>query len=257
MEFLRSLVSAITDGVIIFGGVLPYVPQYQQIKNTGSSEGFSTLVCFVLLASNIMRVFFWFARHFETALLWQSLVMIVTQLVMLKLCLTVKGSRDLGSSSQRTRSFFDLRARDFWQWTQFADYLAFLALMTLTLAVFGRMFDSYPSYVETLGYASTLTEATLGMPQLYANHKNRSTVGVSMGMVGGWLVGDSFKTIYFLAKGAPTQFLVCGIVQLVVDFLIINQMFTDKDSAFHQRVSQHTHSHLGGHSHGHHGHSHH
>ena len=43
-------------------------------------------------------------------------------------------------------------------------------------------------------------------------------------LIGSWLIGDAFKTAYFFGTGAPIQFLVCGIIQLVVDVSILSQM---------------------------------
>lgn len=44
---------------MVVGAVLPYIPQYLSIRKTNSSAGFSTLVCLVLLISNISRIIFW------------------------------------------------------------------------------------------------------------------------------------------------------------------------------------------------------
>lgn len=44
---------------MIVGGVIPYVPQYKQIKRTQDPEGFSLLVCLTLLIANTLRILFW------------------------------------------------------------------------------------------------------------------------------------------------------------------------------------------------------
>lgn len=46
-------------GAMIVGGVLPYVPQYYQIKRTQNADGFSLHVCLALLVANILRILFW------------------------------------------------------------------------------------------------------------------------------------------------------------------------------------------------------
>jgi hypothetical protein len=45
-------------------------------------------------------------------------------------------------------------------------------------------------------------------------------------MIGSWFIGDLFKTIIFIAKAQPVQFILCGITQLVLDILIIAQIKT-------------------------------
>lgn len=54
-----GLLSWLASSVMVFGGAVPYVPQYQEIQRTGNTEGFSTRVCLVLLIANILRIFFW------------------------------------------------------------------------------------------------------------------------------------------------------------------------------------------------------
>jgi len=56
---LQSLVRWIAAGAMVIGGVVPYIPQYRDIKRSENSEGFSTYVCLVLLVANLLRIFFW------------------------------------------------------------------------------------------------------------------------------------------------------------------------------------------------------
>lgn len=57
---------------MIFGGVIPYWPQYREIQRTENASGFSTYVCLALIAANSLRIIFWFVLfepfirlHFE------------------------------------------------------------------------------------------------------------------------------------------------------------------------------------------------
>ncbi|XP_018431302.1 PREDICTED: PQ-loop repeat-containing protein 1-like, partial [Nanorana parkeri] len=80
------LLSWLSSGVMVVGGVVPYIPQYQEIRRTSSTDGFSTGVCLVLLVANILRIFFWFGKFFEFPLLLQSVLMIGAMLAILHLC---------------------------------------------------------------------------------------------------------------------------------------------------------------------------
>jgi hypothetical protein len=84
------LVSYVASGFMIFGGVVPYMPQYRIINRSRNAQGFSTLVCLALLVANILRILFWFGHPFELPLLTQSVIMIACMLVMLELCIRVK-----------------------------------------------------------------------------------------------------------------------------------------------------------------------
>ncbi|KAL4838778.1 hypothetical protein H8958_014332 [Nasalis larvatus] len=162
---LHQLVSWGAAAAMVFGGVVPYVPQYRDIRRTQNADGFSTYVCLVLLVANILRILFWFGRRFESPLLWQSAIMILTMLLMLKLCTEVRVANELNA---RRRSFAVLPA-------------------------------------QALPLASGAVEC--------------------IKMVLMWTSGDAFKTAYFLLKGAPLQFSVCGLLQVLVDLAILGQAY--------------------------------
>ncbi|XP_073534999.1 solute carrier family 66 member 2 isoform X3 [Phyllobates terribilis] len=94
---VHRLVSWGASAAMIFGGIVPYIPQYRDIRRTQNADGFSVYVCLMLLIANILRILFWFGRHFESPLLWQSIIMIVTMLLMLKLCTEVRVANDLNT----------------------------------------------------------------------------------------------------------------------------------------------------------------
>jgi Na+/H+ antiporter NhaD/arsenite permease-like protein len=78
---LMQIVSAVSSGFMIFGGVVPYMPQYRMISRSRNAQGFSTLVCLSLLVANILRILFWFGHPFEIPLLLQSIIMIFCMIV--------------------------------------------------------------------------------------------------------------------------------------------------------------------------------
>ncbi len=59
-ESLTALVNLVAEGAMVFGGIVPFIPQYRVVRRTGSCEGFSTLVCLTLLVANILRIQFWY-----------------------------------------------------------------------------------------------------------------------------------------------------------------------------------------------------
>ena len=56
---LMTLVSWTASGAMVFGGVVPYIPQYYDIYASKNTDGFSTYVCLALLIANILRILFW------------------------------------------------------------------------------------------------------------------------------------------------------------------------------------------------------
>ncbi|XP_076865780.1 solute carrier family 66 member 2 isoform X2 [Brachyhypopomus gauderio] len=231
----NHLVSWIAALAIIFGGVVPYIPQYRDIRRTQNAEGFSTYVCLVLLVANILRILFRIGRFFETALLWQSIVMIATMLIMLNLCTSVRVAAEL---STKRRSFTDFDWNYFWLWSRFVDYLQCVFVFTLVAAYVTYLLLDSAVFVEMLGFLAVFTEAMLGSPQLYCNYQNKSTEGMSIKMVLMWTSGDTFKTGYFLVTQAPMQFWICGLLQVCVDIAILSQVYYY--SRFPQKPASHT-----------------
>ncbi|NXR88896.1 PQLC1 protein, partial [Hypocryptadius cinnamomeus] len=134
---MQQLVSWGAAGAMVFGGVVPYIPQYRDIRRTQNAEGFSTYVCLVLLVANILRILFWFGRRFESPLLWQSIIMIITMLLMLKLCTEIRVSNELNVKRRSfaaadskdeeikappKRSYLGNRANLIWKWLRIVLY---------------------------------------------------------------------------------------------------------------------------------------
>lgn len=238
LVLFHGLVSWVAAGAMVFGGVIPYIPQYRHIRRTQNAEGFSTYVCLVLLVANILRILFRFGRYFETLLLWQSIIMIATMLVMLNLCTDVRMTTEL---STKRRSFIDFDWNHFWSWSHFVDYLQCVLAFTLVAAYITYLLLDSALFVETLGFLAVFIEAMLGTPQLHCNYQNKSTEGMSIKMVLMWTSGDTFKTGYFLYTQAPVQFWTCGLLQVCVDFAILFQVYYY--SHYPQKPLSHTVSH--------------
>lgn len=221
---------------IVFGGVAPYIPQYWTIKKTRNTGGFSLHVCLALLVANILRILFWFGRHYELPLLFQSLLMIAAMLEMVRLCVSVgndepKGDRlvlenqsETGAEVGGSKAGGPFWTR-FWKWTDFQSYLEAVSLFVAVSSLVTYLLLRVDVFVEGLGFAAVLTEALLGVPQFYRNWRNKSTYGMSLGMVLMWTSGDVFKTAYFSLRETPPQFVICGALQICVDLAILGQVW--------------------------------
>lgn len=76
--------------VMVVGPILAYVPQYNMIKETNKIGSFSIDICAILLISNILRIFFWFAHGYTLVLFLQAILMVAAQLILLKACVEAK-----------------------------------------------------------------------------------------------------------------------------------------------------------------------
>ncbi|KAA0203989.1 hypothetical protein HAZT_HAZT002666 [Hyalella azteca] len=209
--------------VMVFGGVVPFIPQYMQIKRTECQEGFSLYVCLVLIIANTLRIIFWFGHWFEIPLLLQSIFMNVAMLFMIHCCVTCRNKSQVLPKKERIFTDFDFKY--FWEWSDVQSYVEFVLTFSTLGCLSMYMFLDSSLFVETIGFLALMTEAMLALPQFYKNIKNRSTSGMSRKMVLMWLSGDLFKTCYFYIRAAPLQFFICGALQVVIDLAVIAQCF--------------------------------
>mmetsp|Transcript_23359 Transcript_23359/g.30500 ORF Transcript_23359/g.30500 Transcript_23359/m.30500 type:complete len:237 (+) Transcript_23359:109-819(+) len=200
-----------------------YFPQWWLIRQTGS-EGFSPNVCLLLLLANITRVFFWFGQRFDSTLLYQALVMIFVQLLLLEAIVSVK---------QKARSTQNIQNRQedsvwdwskFWKWCDFTPYIQSLTLFSGFLSAVTIIFKSNQTYSHLIGSAAVAMESVISLPQLCQNYIKKNTAGLSLMMVMGWVMGDSFKLLYFVSTGSPFQFIYGAIFQLCSDTFVLIQM---------------------------------
>ncbi|XP_021962978.2 solute carrier family 66 member 2 [Folsomia candida] len=220
-EFLATFLSQV---FLIFGGVLPYIPQYLDIAR-GDASGFSTLVCLVLVLANTLRIVYWFGHSFDDALLVQSVIMLLTMFIMLDLCVRVERLRRRSLSLPITeRVFTDFKLEDFWAWTNLASYIQVTILIATIASATIFIFLDNSIVVEGIGYAALLTESCLALPQFLKNQRNRSTQGMNVLMVLMWALGDAFKEFFYVWKNQPLPFILCASIQLLMDFLILIQV---------------------------------
>ncbi|KAK0051527.1 solute carrier family 66 member 2-like isoform X1 [Biomphalaria glabrata] len=236
---IMEIISLGSQAAMVLGGVVPFIPQYIDIWKSRNADGFSLFVCLALLIANILRIMFWFGKHYELPLLAQSIIMIITMLVLVQLCVDVKNRTEIISSKQRkftgsfnswpvdapVHSLFDFEREYFWKWTDFLSYVEFIALFSLVIGLLTYIFLNSVIYVELLGFMAVFTEAMLGAPQFLRNYQKKSTLGMSRKMVGFWTCGDCFKTVYFILREAPAQFWICGMLQVSIDISIFLQVF--------------------------------
>ncbi|EKM81985.1 hypothetical protein AGABI1DRAFT_112164 [Agaricus bisporus var. burnettii JB137-S8] len=212
-----SWISVIASVGMAVGPPLVYADQAVSMIRKRDSTGFSRDVCAILLLANITRCFFWLGKHFETALLIQSVLMILAQLALLYICILHRpkiSAEALGTST---------RPISFWQWPSYAQYIEFLCGFIICQAIMFLIFGRSDLYINILGFLALGLESTLPIPQLISNYRQRSLYGFRLSTLLGWFGGDAFKTGYFFFQDSPFQFKICAIFQLSVDVAIVIQ----------------------------------
>lgn len=214
---MAAVVELLTDAAFALSPLAAYLPQYFTIRRT-KSDGFSPLVCFVLLVAHTLRAVYWLGRRFKLALLVQSFVVIGVQLLLLHAIVSVKR----GKAKDLKVNVFD--RTQFWQWPRFEPYLAWYSLFTLLVLLAFGAFRFSPFMVETIGTLGCAFEASLAVPQIVKNFRTKATTGLSLTMVLCWLGGDLAKLGFLIAHETPWAFVASGVAQVATDAVVLLQI---------------------------------
>ena len=151
--------------------------------------------------------------------------MIVVQSLLLHVALsnlsTSDSSRDLSTPfAGQTRT--GRRPYDFWQWRSARPYWMFLVYFTGVLTLQQLLIGNLELYVSAIGYGALAIEATLPLPQILSNQRNRSCKGFRLSVLINWLIGDVMKcSFFFLSESTiPWAFKLCGLFQFVCDIYL-------------------------------------
>jgi hypothetical protein len=227
------------DLLMIFTPNIGFIAQIIKFRKMKSSQGFSKLMTFTILTSNILRIFFWIGKRFALALLFQSLMSIVMQMFLLNECLkfstpNLKNKKEMTLEDMKVftqqinnlhRPISILDVKNFWDWPHLVDYVYIIVLFSLTLGFISNIigFDNL-ILVESFGIGSAGFEAIVGIPQIIQNFKNKHTENLSVMMIMTWMTGDVFKTVYFIKTRSPLQMICCGLFQITTDTILILQI---------------------------------
>ena len=119
-------------------------------------------------------------------------------------------------------------------------FMDFVELLIVSSMIVKVAFDYhwYPIYgdyvVESLKNVSVILESCLALPQGIRNYRNKSTDGLSVFMVVGWVGGDAFKLMYFIynmfilsgegRKDDGATFIAGCLVAILFDLLVVFQL---------------------------------
>ena len=201
------------DVLMVVGPSLGYLLQTHKMVKEGVCEGFSPYVSFIMMASSMIRIFWWYSERFSTILLSASFCMIIAQLILLHFWTKIR----------RSNKYSDKES--FWHWNHFSSYVKCLLAMTLVLLISTRLLHTSPLYQTILGSLSSGIEAFLPLPQFILIHKQKHVQGLSVIFILNWVAGDFFKLYYYLSTGSPFSLVIATGFQMSVDFLILGTFF--------------------------------
>lgn len=241
MGFFSGLVTHIAPAFIVTSPITSYADQIYSIHRTRSSAGFSMDIPLIMLVASILKIFFWFGDHFALSLLFQAILMIFMQVLLLHVALTHRPP----PAAQHTPFAAHPKPRpyNFWQWRPHRPYWTFLMYFTGALVVLHLLLQNsslFIPYSSVLGYIALAIEACLPVPQILANQRAKSTKGFRPSVLLNWLVGDTFKlTFFFLSPEGevPWAFKLCGLFQACCDaYLGVQWWMFSKSAKDHEKT---------------------
>lgn len=82
-NLLVVLIGFFCDCSMILGAVASYIVQIHKMWKERVCEGFSTYVSFILILSNLIRLFWWYLARFSTVIFLAAILMVICQMVLL------------------------------------------------------------------------------------------------------------------------------------------------------------------------------
>ena len=233
-----SIITLINLGMILCPSI-GYIIQAKKFKTKGSSKGFAFYGSLIIIISNILRIFFWIGKQFTKVLLYQSFVVILSQIYLIKNYLDYSDNKEVSSNNNKgeegyqkylSPQYYNEVLEDIskpslcWKWNTLGHYiLSIFSIFTFCGLEFIFFGTKNKQHTEFIGILSTSIEVVLGVPQIIKNCQIKNVDVISSVMLMAWVYGDCFKTIYYLVSNCPYQFILCGFVQMIFDMILIGQ----------------------------------
>ena len=222
---------------ILIGPSIGYICQSYKFKKNKSSKGFCLSMCLKILLSSIFKIYFWFGKRYNIFLLYQALLVLFLQYVIIYNYLKFKDDSDnlikpmINENNNKflhkfyyfVSDYFSIK--NFWKWNHLFSYIFYSCILTIIIGCICYIFGfKNEVFLEIIGYISTAIDVLLGFPQIYTNYKLKNCNSLSTVMIGAFLIGDTFRTYYYILTKSPFQFILCGILQISINIIIMLQI---------------------------------
>ena len=248
-SFLGSLAALGMDIAMVVAPLLTYCFQINKFNKTKSSKGFSKLICFLLFLGNIFRIFFWMGTHFKKTLLYQSIGIVIFQIILIHLCIKYQDNPDNknfisetknnnennqnqnnNNNIQRPLIYYLTHWKDtfslkkIWKWKVEIEYYKFMFFIIIMLIILCEIFQKNRIFFHLIGIMSAIFESLTCMPQVIENCKTKNTQNVSFSMIFCWFLGDSFRLYHNIKFKAPIQMIAAISFQVTLDLIVCLQI---------------------------------
>ena len=238
-----SLIKLLADFLMIFLPSFGYFFQAIKFQRTKSSKGFSKSLCLLLLLANILRIYFWIGKPFAKSLLYQSIVVIISQIYLIHYYLKYqeKSKDEMPPEKSLLNHMISwkkiITPSKIWNWDYEVDYYKFIIFLFFIMSLICYLIGTNNiKFYDIIGTISVSIETFIEIPQIKENCITKNVKNLSGAMVLMWFIGDLFKSVYNISNNSPIQMILGGLIQNCEDIILSSQVLIYSEKGLGYRL---------------------
>ena len=230
------------DLLMIFIPSIGYFLQALKFKKTKSTKGFAKFLCFLLIIANILRCIFWLGKRFNLTLLFQAIVVIISQIYLIHVYFQYQEELPFKIDNKPICEYLlnwkeTLNPYYFWNWTDEIEYYKFIFIFIIIMIIASISVGlNNLKFFDIIGTLSVSCETFIELPQIKENCITKNIKNLSGTMVFMWLIGDLFKTWYNFVFKSPIQMIFGGLIMNCEDIVLNTQVIIYDENNFLSKI---------------------